>query len=137
MKDIVINETGEKKGIKRLNEKKASGPDEIPAYSCSETVSSGVCIYFNENFPTITSQWWYSFGLERGKVVPVFKKGDRTKPENYRPVSPTAVITKVLEHIIVSQIMDHLDSQNFLHEYQHGFLMNHIYSWQRMMLQRN
>ena len=49
------------------------------------------------------------------------KKGSRFKPENYRPVSLTVVISKMLEHIIVSQIMDHLDSQNILHENQHGF----------------
>ena len=49
------------------------------------------------------------------------KKGNRCKPENYRPVSLTVVISKMLEHIIVSQIMNHLDSQNILHENQHGF----------------
>ena len=54
-------------------------------------------------------------------MVPIFKKGSRFKPENYRPVSLTVVISKMLEHIIVSQIMVHLDSQNILHENQHGF----------------
>ena len=54
-------------------------------------------------------------------MVPIFKKGSRFKPENYRPVSLTVVISKMLEHIIVSQILDHLDSQNILHESQHGF----------------
>ena len=49
------------------------------------------------------------------------KKGSRFKPENYRPVSLIVVISKMLEHIIVSQIMDHLDSQTILHENQHGF----------------
>jgi hypothetical protein len=31
------------------------------------------------------------------------------------------VASKILEHIIVSQIMDHLDNQNILNENQHGF----------------
>ena len=58
---------------------------------------------------------------KQANVVPIFKKGSRFKPENYRPFSLTVVISKMLEHIIVSQIMDHLDSQNILHENQHGF----------------
>jgi fructose-1,6-bisphosphatase/inositol monophosphatase family enzyme len=50
-----------------------------------------------------------------------FKKGHRSKLSNYRPVSLTSVASKILEHIIVSQIMDHLDNQNILNENQHGF----------------
>ena len=41
-------------------------------------------------------------------IVSIFKKGDRTKPGNYRPVSLAAVVSKMLEHIAVAQIMDHL-----------------------------
>jgi hypothetical protein len=43
---------------------------------------------------------------KHANIVPIFKKGDRSKPSNYRPVSLTPVASKILEHIIVSQIMD-------------------------------
>ena len=54
---------------------------------------------------------------KKANIVPIFKKGDRTKPTNYGPVSLTAVVSKTLEHIVVAQIMDNLDH----HEKQHGF----------------
>ena len=52
--------------------------------------------------------------------VPIFKKGDITKPFNYRPVSLTAVASKMLEHIVVSAIVIHLDTNNILRENEHG-----------------
>ena len=54
-------------------------------------------------------------------VVPIFKKGDRLQPINYRPISLTSITCKMLEHIITSNIMQHLDSHNILHDAQHGF----------------
>ena len=58
---------------------------------------------------------------KNANTVPFLKKGDSNKPSNYRPVSLTAVVSKMLEHIVVAQIMDHLDRHNILHENQHGF----------------
>ena len=120
MNDIIINENGVKKCIERLNEKKASGPDKIPIKvlkQCSTELAPILTSIFQQSLSTgeIPLNW------KHANVVPIFKKGNRSKPENYRPVSLTVVISKMLEHIIVSQIMDHLDSQNILHENQHGF----------------
>ena len=41
-------------------------------------------------------------------ITPIFKKGDRSSPLNYRPLSLTAVCCKVLENIIYHHIMEHL-----------------------------
>ena len=51
----------------------------------------------------------------------MFKKGDRSTPSNYRPISLTAVCCKVMEHILHSQVMQHLDLHNILSDQQHGF----------------
>ena len=53
--------------------------------------------------------------------MPLFKKGDKSKPENYRPISLTSITCKLLEHIIHSNIMDHLENSNTLNDIQHGF----------------
>ena len=45
--------------------------------------------------------------------------------ENYRPVSLTSVVCKVLEHIIHRHIMNHCDQHNLLRSHQHGFRQNH------------
>ena len=58
-------------------------------------------------------------------VSPIFKKGDRHKTANYRPISLTSIICKVLEHIIHSQIIHHLDNHNILTNKQFGFRKKH------------
>ena len=42
--------------------------------------------------------------------------------ENYRPISLTCVISKVMERIICNKILSHLNTNNILHHAQHGFL---------------
>ena len=49
------------------------------------------------------------------------KKGDKSLPENYRPVSHTSVTCKILEHIIHSHVMDHLERFDILVDAQHSF----------------
>lgn len=55
------------------------------------------------------------------KVVPFFKSGDRTSPLNYRPISLTSTICKLIEHIIHSQIIKYLEDHNLIFKHQHGF----------------
>ena len=51
----------------------------------------------------------------------MYKKGPKSKHKNYRPISLTCVCCKILEHIITSNIMAHLDRNNLLFQNQHGF----------------
>ena len=54
-------------------------------------------------------------------IMPIFKKGNRSSPLTYRPISLTAVCCKVLEHIIYHHIMEHLLQYQIVKNYQHGF----------------
>ena len=58
---------------------------------------------------------------KHANVTPIYKKGDKTKPSNYRPVSLTCISCKLLEHIICSSLMQHLTKHNILYPLQHGF----------------
>jgi hypothetical protein len=50
------------------------------------------------------------------------KKGAKTAPENYRPVSLTSVSCKVLESLIKDEMLKHLKKHGLLKRSQHGFL---------------
>ena len=43
-------------------------------------------------------------------VALLFKKDSKAKPENYRPVSLTSIIGKILESIIKNQIVSHINN---------------------------
>ena len=54
-------------------------------------------------------------------ICPIFKKGKRSLPENYRPVSLTAIPCKIFEHILVSQSWNHFNKYYIITSKQHGF----------------
>jgi hypothetical protein len=54
-------------------------------------------------------------------VVPLFKKGKKSEPENYRPVSLTSLICKIMESILKDSILGHLDKHSLIKDSQHGF----------------
>ena len=45
---------------------------------------------------------------KEANIIPLFKKGSRNKSENYRPVSLTLVICKLLERLIKDHLVDFL-----------------------------
>ena len=58
-------------------------------------------------------------------TVPVFKKGAAGKLCNYRPISLTCVLSKIMETVLSNKIYAHLQQNNILHRSQHGFCKNH------------
>jgi len=55
-------------------------------------------------------------------VTPLFKKGKKSEAQNYRPVSLTSLICKIMESILKDEIMKHLDKFSLIRDSQHGFL---------------
>src|SRR6218665_3125096 len=54
-------------------------------------------------------------------IVPLFKKGIISDPGNYRPVSITSVVCKVMERIVKDNVVEHLNEYNVIKGSQHGF----------------
>jgi len=54
-------------------------------------------------------------------VCPIFKSGSRATPGNYRPVSLTCVLCKILESIIRDGLVGYLEGAGFIRDTQHGF----------------
>ena len=120
MNEIYITVNGTQKLLQNLNPSKATGPDEIPSRILKQ--------YAQEFAPHLTHI--FNISLSRGEVptdwrqanvIPIFKKGEKYLASNYRPVSLTCICCKLLEHIVVSNILNHLDQHNILVDCQHGF----------------
>jgi hypothetical protein len=55
-------------------------------------------------------------------VTPIFKKGAKSNPSNYRPVSLTSVCCKVMESVVKDRVTAHLLENNLIKDSQHGFV---------------
>jgi hypothetical protein len=102
---VTVKEVKEK--IKKLRRDAAAGPDGIGPgllMELKDELSPVLANIFNKNLRTggIPKEW------KEANVAPIFKKGKRTSPENYRPVSLTSVCCKLLESVIKDKIMLHL-----------------------------
>ena len=123
MNDIV-SAVGVTKLLKGLNPSKALGPDELHPRVLKELASELGPVFahlFQQSIDTgeIPKEW------SLANICPLFKKGDRSLACNYRPVSLTCVPCKLLEHIVCSNIMAHLDEHKLLSDRQHAFRKRH------------
>ncbi|XP_039291204.1 uncharacterized protein LOC120352928 [Nilaparvata lugens] len=62
--------------------------------------------------------------LKISKTVPVFKKGDRHDPTNYRPISILPIISKIFEILIAEQLLAYCDQCGLFATTQFGFRKN-------------
>ena len=92
-------------------------PQLIVIKECKNVISPILTIIFQKSLTsgTIPSDW------KHANVCPVYKKGDKHDPKNYRPISLTCICCKLCEHIIASSLMKHLEDSNMLYDLQHGF----------------
>ena len=63
----------------------------------------------------------FSSVLKTAKVIPLFKKGDPSLPENYRPVVLLSTNSKILEKIVYNRIVNLASKNNIFTNSQHGF----------------
>ena len=72
------------------------------------------------NFIWRTGDFPSSWGV--AVVLPIPKPGkDHLQPTNYRPISLTSCVCKVLENMVNDRLVLYLESVNFLTPVQHGF----------------
>lgn len=71
------------------------------------------------------SQGVFPNQLKIAKVIPVFKSGDDSIMNNYRPISVLPIFSKIFEHIMHKRLMSFIDTNNILYKYQFGFREKH------------
>ena len=120
MPEIHVTKNGVLKLLKALNISKAAGPDGIRPKVLKE-LSSQLAPILTLLFKASLHQQSLPDIWKHANVSPIYKKGDKTNPSNYRPVSLTCISCKLLEHIICSNLSQHLKRNNILYPLQHGF----------------
>jgi hypothetical protein len=113
-----------RRAIKRLKVKTKGGPDGIPPIffiNCCDELSYPLSLFFTYSFENsiLPNVWLKSF------ITPIFKKGNATDPTNYRPISLTATLCKIMEVIIKDQLVRYLVDKGLINKRQHAFIANH------------
>ena len=109
--------------IKEMAPNTAPGPDKFPAL-----VLKRCC---NSLAPVMSELWSASMKtgdiadiFKQQSIVPLFKKGNRSSPANYRPVSLTSQLVKVFERVVRRQMVAFVEANDLLTPDQHGFRGN-------------
>ncbi len=121
MEDCRITQKMVREKIRNLKEASAAGPDNIGPRMLKELeneLAPALVIIFKRSleYGEVPEDW------QTANVTPIFKKGAKADPGNYRPVSLTSVCCKLLESILRDKMMDHLLTNDLLKPSQHGFI---------------
>ena len=120
MDEITVTEEDFITAVKEVRSNSAPGPDGIPAILLKKTISylaKPLCILWNESL----RQGEVPRKSKIGKITPIYKGGDKRRRKNYRPVSLTSHIIKLVERVIAKKIVQHLETENLYNDGQHGF----------------
>ena len=107
--------------LKNLDQNKAYGVDKLHPFllkNCAEAFAVPLTLIFRESLSS--SQLPVQF--RSANVTPLFKKGDKSVPSNYRPVSLTSIPCKIVESIVRAKMEDYLYKNDLLAKEQHGFV---------------
>lgn len=86
--------------------------------NCAESICVPLSIIMDSCFrqSVLPAQWL------KASVTPVYKKGDKLDPNNYRPISLTSIACKVMESVISEQIRNFALVRGIIPREQHGFV---------------
>ena len=133
MPDISVTNEGIDKLLTGLNPHKAAGPHKfkpIVLQTLQKELAPILQIIFQRSLDTgnLPDIW------KEANVSPIFKKGEKSDPFNYRPISLTCVHCKVLEHVVASSVAKHFTALDILYDLQHGFREKRSCETQLLML---
>lgn len=121
--DININEIDLTAYIDNINNNKTPGPDDIYPRELKE-LKNALINPLSKVFNDSLSTGKVPADFKIANVTPIFKKGDKSLPSNYRPISLTSIAGKLLESVIRDKIVEHLNNFNLIRDSQHGFRRN-------------
>ena len=110
----IVSENKILKHLEKLSANKATGLDGIPARFIRDSASfiTGPITHI-VNLSII--QGSVPDDLKSARVIPLYKKGDKTEVGNYRPVSVLSILSKVFERVIHDQLGSYLEDKNLIY----------------------
>ena len=119
--DIEFSEEDVDTLLTKLKDNKSPGVDNIhPAMlkNLHSELKKPLYLLFRKSLDegTVPNDW------KMANVAPIHKKGNKKLTSNFRPVSLTSMVGKLLERLINQAIMTHLSQHNLINDTQHGFL---------------
>ena len=119
--NIIIGVEAVRDMLKNINVNKSLGPDDIHPrilHELADILSAPITILFNRSIQgeELPDDWKLQF------VSPIYKKGQRSLAENYRPISLTCILCKILESMVRTEVLTHLLTNNVLSTRQFGFI---------------
>ena len=118
LSNIVFSENDVFQVLKKLVFNKGSGPNDLPLrvlHQCAAELTPSLTALFNMSMSTcaLPDSWKHAF------VVPIHKKGDKCKADNYRPISLLNGVSKIMERLVFNHV--HPFVYPMINSAQHGF----------------
>ena len=106
---------------KKIKAKKTTDPDGYSNILLKQVIPSlayPLSLMYNSflSISQIPAAW------KRAIITPIHKKGPTSNPANYRPISLTSVFSKLMERVVVTDLLTYLRENNLITKHQHGFM---------------
>ena len=125
---LIVTPTMVAMKIRDMKDNKSPGVDGIPPkllLEIVEQISIPLATVFNLSLEEgiVPLEW------KKANIIPLFKKGSRNKSENYKPVSLTSVICKLLERLIKDHLVDFLVKNKWINPSQQLCFLEDVTKW--------
>ena len=106
--------------LKNIKRNKATGQDDLPAGILKDTTEIiGKPLAFIINLSL--RQGVFPNDWKIAKLIPIHKKDQEMKFENYRPISALPIQSKIIEKVVYKRLSEYLDEHHLLSKQQFGF----------------